>query len=282
MRNRHRDPARQLDGRRQRKHAVAHDVEGAGGVAKDGQLQGRDGVRLVQELNEGIEAHHRRYHPAAEISSDRVVHGRPHDGRGPQDRDDPARRSLPELSDLFLGVHLVGEERLTGGGAEGVPLREKIGVRRARAVKPCLGPKHEFAHLGMTRGDRHVHRPDAFDFMRPSGRGRGRRQERQMRDGIDLLRRENVGEAGLRRRMREVHLVRSSLFAVPVSEGRRLRVEGDDSADARVVLQAADEISPEESRGARDGHATRLRCVGGARAVRSNPSDGGSHFAARP
>ena len=59
-----RDPPGELDDRRERQDAVADDVERPGDVAVDRQLERGDGVDLVDELDERVEAHHRGDEPA--------------------------------------------------------------------------------------------------------------------------------------------------------------------------------------------------------------------------
>ena len=267
--DRHADPAGELDDHRQGQHPVAHDVEGAGRVAHDGEVQGGDRVGLVEELDEGVEAHHRGHELAGEIPRERVVHGRPEDRSGPQDGDGGPRRPLGELSGLVFRVDLVREERLAQGRAQRMLLGEKVGVRGAGPVEPRQRPEHELSQLRVPGGDGDVHRPDALELVRPCGRVGGRREKGEVCEGVDMLGREDLGDPGLGGGLGQVHLVRARLFP---SGGRGFQIDGDDAAHAFVLLEHPDEVAAQKPRRAGDGDGTKLRARRGRRAV-SNADD---------
>ena len=68
---------------------------------------------------------------------DEFVDGRPEDGRRPQDGHDGARGLVPEAGELRLRLDLVGEVGLRGRGAQRMPLREVVRVRRIYATNDC-------------------------------------------------------------------------------------------------------------------------------------------------
>ena len=145
----------------------------------------------------------------------------------------------------------------------------KLGFDGSRAVEPGLRPEHELAHLGVPRRDRDVHRADALELVRPGGRVGGRRQKGEVCEGVDPLGREDLGDAGLGGGLRQVDLVRARLLA---PGGCRFQVDGDDAADALVLLEHSDEVAaqkPRRRRSRRHNDASRSReaknCLGRGR-----------------
>ena len=120
-----------------------------------------------------------------------------------------------------------------------------------RAVEKRRRAQDELPHLRVPRGDERLHRPHALELVRPSGRVTGRREKREMHERVDALRGEDLRQARLRARLREIDFVPTRLRTGRVD---LVDVDRDDATDALVFLEKADEIGPQEGGGAGQRH----------------------------
>ena len=82
-RHRNRYFSEEAHDRRKRQHAVPDDVERARHVVIGRELERRERIDLVQELDERIEPHERRNQPAAQDAREPGIHGRTEERGGP-------------------------------------------------------------------------------------------------------------------------------------------------------------------------------------------------------
>ncbi len=130
-------------------------------------------------------------------------------------------------------------------------LGEEVRVGRVRAVQHGLAPHDQLVHARPPAGVEHVHRADAFQLVRPSRRVGRRREKGQVRQRVDALCREDLGETLLGGRLGQVDVVEPRPRP---GGGGRLHVQADDAADARIFLEKTDKVLSDEGAGAGHGN----------------------------
>jgi hypothetical protein len=118
------------------------------------------------------------------------------------------------------------------------------------AIEERVAPHHDLAHVRAPGRIQHVHRAHAFELVRPSHRVRRGRQEREVHDRVHTLCGEDLADAILRRRLRQIDVIDAGFLTGGL---RGLDIHADDAPDARVFFEQSDEISPQKRRRTRDG-----------------------------
>jgi hypothetical protein len=154
-----------------------------------------------------------------------------------------------EALGLAFGFDFVAHETRARVPLEVVLLGQEVRIERVGAIDDGRAPQNELADARFAACVEHMHGADVLEFVSPGGVVRGRRQERGMDEGLDLLAGEDGGDFGVRRRQRQIDLVE---LGFGQRKRRLANVDGDDLVVAPVLLESLDELGTDERIGARD------------------------------
>ncbi len=241
-----------------RQQAVARDVEDPGQVVVEHELDRADDVVLVDELEPGVEAEHRRDDGQVQGLGQGIGDGRADHVGEPQHRHVHVRVVLGEVADVALDRLQAAFERCPRRPGAGGVLTEPHRVLRGAAVDHRRGLDDHVAHRrrgGRRRGEQ-VHRADHVDLVHRPPRHLCRVDHQEgVDDRVDLGGTHDAAED-------RVVGVDAHVLGAFQLDGRLGRVQPDDDLDVGVGLECLRHATTPEGAEAGHEHPTGLAHAG--------------------